>query len=90
MSHGCSPTIRRRRCNQQSGIQRRLPDPKKSRLVKSKEKAMLIAFFDIDGVVHHEFVPPGQTVLRASFAEVAPCGSEETMRQVGGRVVSVS
>ena len=23
---------------------------------------MLIAFFDIDGVVHHEFVPPGETV----------------------------
>ena len=35
------------------------PRPKKSRLVKSKEKVMLIAFFDIDGVVHHEFVPPG-------------------------------
>jgi len=36
--------------------------PKKSCLVKSKEKVMLIAFFDIDGVVHHELVPPGQTV----------------------------
>jgi len=36
--------------------------PTKSRLVKSKEKVMLIAFFDIDGVVHHEFSPPGQTV----------------------------
>ena len=23
---------------------------------------MLIAFFDIDGLVHHEFVPPGETV----------------------------
>jgi hypothetical protein len=38
------------------------PRRKKSRLVKSKEKVMLIAFFDIDGVVLHEFVPPGQTV----------------------------
>ena len=62
MSHGCSLTIRRLRCSQQSGTQRRLPDPKKSRFVKSKEKAMLIAFFEFDGVVHHEFVPPGQTV----------------------------
>ena len=35
------------------------PRPKKSRLVKSKEKVMLIAFFDIDGVVHHEFLPLG-------------------------------
>jgi len=38
------------------------PGPKKSCLVKSKEKVMLIAFSDINGVVHHEFVPPGQTV----------------------------
>jgi len=38
------------------------PQPKKSRLVKSTEKVMLIAFFNIDGVVHYEFVPPGQTV----------------------------
>ena len=38
ISHGCSPTTRRRRCNQQSSTQRRLPDQKTSRLVKSKEK----------------------------------------------------
>jgi hypothetical protein len=36
--------------------------PKKSRLDKSKEKVMFIEFFDIDGVVNHEFSPPGQTV----------------------------
>jgi len=34
------------------------PRPKKARQVKS----MLIAFFDIDGLVHHEYVPRGQTV----------------------------
>jgi hypothetical protein len=32
------------------------PRPKKSRLVRSKEKVMLIASFDNDGLVHHEFV----------------------------------
>ena len=31
---------------------------------------MLIAFFDIDGVVHHEFVPPGQTVNSHSYVQV--------------------
>jgi len=31
---------------------------------------MLIAFFDIDGVVHHEFVPPGQTVNGYSYVQV--------------------
>jgi len=46
------------------------PRPKKSCLVKSKEKVMLIAFFDIDGVVHHEFVPPGQTVNGHFYMQV--------------------
>jgi len=46
------------------------PRPKKSRIVKSKEKVMLIAFFDIDGVVHHEFVPPGQTVNSHFYVQV--------------------
>jgi len=38
------------------------PQPKKARQVKSNVKTMLIAFFDIDGLVHHEYVPRGQTV----------------------------
>ena len=31
---------------------------------------MLIAFFDIDGLVHHEFVPTGQTVNKESYKTV--------------------
>jgi len=31
---------------------------------------MLIAFFDIDGVLHHEFIPPGQTVNRHFYVQV--------------------
>ena len=46
------------------------PRPKKSCLVKSKEKVMLIAFFDIDGVVHHKFTPPGQTVNGRFYVQV--------------------
>jgi len=38
------------------------PRPKKAWQVKSNIKTMLIAFFEIDGLVHHEFVPTGQTV----------------------------
>jgi hypothetical protein len=38
------------------------PRPKKSRLQKSKVKTILIAFFDINGIIHKEFVPEGQTV----------------------------
>jgi len=38
------------------------PRPKKARTSKSKIKSMLICFFDSQGIVHKEFVPPGQTV----------------------------
>ena len=37
------------------------PRPKKARMQKSKLK-MLICFFDQEGIVHWEFVPPGMTV----------------------------
>ncbi len=36
--------------------------PTKIRAVKSKIKTMLITFFDSQGIIHKEFVPPGQTI----------------------------
>ena len=38
------------------------PRPKKVRQSCSATKIMLIVFLDIRGIVHHEFVPEGQTV----------------------------
>jgi len=38
------------------------PKPKKARQVLSNVKIMLISFFYANGIVHKEFVPPGQTV----------------------------
>jgi len=38
--------------------------------VKSNIKNMLIAIFDIDGMVHHEFVPTGQTVNKEFYKTV--------------------
>ena len=46
------------------------PRPKKARLVKSKVKTMLICSFDIKGLVHFEFVPPGQIVYQQFYLEV--------------------
>jgi len=46
------------------------PRPKKARLVMSNIKTMLIAFFDIDGLVHHEFVPTRQTVNKEFYKTV--------------------
>lgn len=44
--------------------------PKKARMSKSKIKTMMICFFDSKGVVHKEFVPPGQTVNHQFYIEV--------------------
>ena len=38
------------------------PRPKKARVFKSKTKVMLIAFFDIHGIVYTKFLPEGQTI----------------------------
>jgi len=46
------------------------PQPKNSRLQKSKVKTVLIAFFNSDGIIHKEFVPAGQTVNSAFYEEV--------------------
>ena len=46
------------------------PGLKKSHLVKSKEKWCSLHFFDIDGLVHHEFVLRGQTVNGNLYVQV--------------------
>jgi hypothetical protein len=46
------------------------PRTKKARQVKSNVKSMLICFFDIDGIIHKEFVPPGQTVNGKFYCNV--------------------
>jgi len=47
--------------------------PKESVAVKSNIKTMLITFFNIDGLVHHEFVPTGQTVNKEFYKTVLQC-----------------
>ena len=44
--------------------------PKKARQVCSNVKSMLIVFFNIQGIVHKEFVPPGQIVNGKFYYEV--------------------
>jgi len=46
------------------------PRPKKARMQKSKLKTMLICFFDQEGIVHREFVPPGMTVSADFYCDV--------------------
>ena len=44
--------------------------PKKVQQVKSNVKTTLIAFFDIDGLVHHDYVPKGQMVNKEFYRTV--------------------
>ena len=44
--------------------------PMKARKSKSKVKVMLIVFFDIQGIVHFEFLPQGQTVNQTVYKEI--------------------
>ena len=42
---------------------------------------MLICFFDQKGIVHKEFVPPGQTVNAVFYVEVLKCLRENVRRK---------
>jgi hypothetical protein len=46
------------------------PRPKKARQVRSNVKTMLIAFFDVEVLVHHEFLPQRQTMNQTVYITV--------------------
>jgi len=46
------------------------PRPKKGRQVQSKTTAILLAFFDFEGIVHYEYAPDGQTINKELYVEV--------------------
>ncbi|UYV64489.1 hypothetical protein LAZ67_3000951 [Cordylochernes scorpioides] len=40
---------------------------KKSRILKSRNKVLLVAFLGNKGIVHHEYLPAGQTVIKEMY-----------------------
>jgi len=51
-------------------VGQRSPRPKKARMSRSNMKVMLLVFVDWQGIIHHEFVPRGQTVNKEFYVEV--------------------
>jgi len=46
------------------------PRPKKARQARSKVKVMLVVFFDMEGILHYEYVSQGQTVNQQFYLQV--------------------
>jgi [histone H3]-lysine36 N-dimethyltransferase SETMAR len=46
------------------------PRTKKSRLCKSKNKVLLVTFFDIKGIVHYEYLEEGQTINKEIYLNI--------------------
>ncbi|UYV63626.1 hypothetical protein LAZ67_2005061 [Cordylochernes scorpioides] len=46
------------------------PRPKKSRILKSRNKVLLVAFLDNKGIVHHEYLPAGRTVIKKMYLDI--------------------
>ena len=57
---------------QQSSQWKRPDEPwsKKARQSRSSVKSMLIVFFYYEGVVHHEYAPPGQTINKEYYVQI--------------------
>ena len=66
------------------------PQPKKACQVRSNVKSMLIIFFDIQGIVHKEFIPPGQTVNAKFYCEVLKRSLGANVQTSGRKTIGFS
>ena len=59
---------------------------KKGCQVRSKTKVMLLAFFDSEGIVHHEYAPEGQTTKNSTWRSCDACVNQFSVndRKNGG------
>jgi len=76
--YGNYPETKRESFHWKSPTSRR---PKKATRVKSNLKSIIITFFDINGIVHKEFVPRGQTVNSGFYSDVFRRLREKVRRQ---------
>jgi len=65
--YGCGPETKQQSSQWKGPTS---PRPKKGRQVRNKTKAMLLAFFDSEGIIHHEYAPDGQKINKELYVEV--------------------
>ncbi|UYV75595.1 KIAA1109 [Cordylochernes scorpioides] len=53
--------------NQASICRVEMSGPKNSRILKFRNKVLLVTFLDNKGIVHHEYLPAGQTVIKEMY-----------------------
>ena len=70
MNHGCSDYDPETKRQSQEWHTKSSSRPKKARMCRSRVKNMIIDFFDSCGIVHKEFVPPGQTADHVFYKDV--------------------
>ncbi len=65
------------------------PYPIKALRARAKRLTMLVAFFDLSGVIHQEFVPAGVRIRQEEYYEILEClknqNPEEKARNVDRR-----
>ena len=57
------------------------PRSQEAQQVRSIVKTLLVSFFNVDGIVHREFVPPGQTVNQQFYLNVLKMLRESMRRK---------
>ncbi|GFU48952.1 hypothetical protein TNCV_3209371 [Trichonephila clavipes] len=67
MSRGLTDTIPKQSSSRHHG---KLPVLLDQRKHDRSIKVMLIVFLDVDGIVHHEYAPQGQTVNKEFYLKV--------------------
>jgi len=70
MNHGFWSTTPRQNAKVWSGTLQTLPVPRKRESANPKSNRCSFVLFDSQGIVHKEFVPPGQTVNQTFYREV--------------------
>jgi hypothetical protein len=65
--YGCNPETKAQSSQWNSPES---PSPKKARPSRSNSKDMLTVYFYHEGVVHHQYDPPGQTIPKGYYIEV--------------------